>query len=283
MASQRKSIANFFCRHLVGLSVLVRERSGGKREQGEVLSCFVMEVGDRWFLITAGHCVDHLRAVCASAKFQKVEFCLYDGWTSLNPRTLIPFNFAELRSYSIDLDDLGIDIGVIEIDPLLRRTLEKGGIVALGPSLWRSVPEKLQAHVLVGQPSELLRPRHVGGRLMDLTVDPVALFVKECEAPESMVKLVPRFYAKVPDEIRMTNGEVLDDIAGMSGGPIFGFQERPDGQLVYYLVAVQGSWSTKHRVIAAAPAWLVGEALSLAVASGKESALAEMFDVSGRF
>lgn len=269
MALVGKNIAEFFCRHLVGLSVLVREAAGEKRELGEVLSCFVMEVGDRWFLITAGHCVEHLKAVSSSAEFDKVEFGLYDGWTSLHPRTLIPFNFRDARSYSVDRDDLGLDFGVIEVEPLLRRTLEKGGIVALGPSLWNTVPENLLGYVVVGQPSELLRPTHDGARLVDLKVDPLVLSLKECVAPESMVKPLPRFYATLADEVRLSDGNVLTDVAGMSGGPIFGFHQRDDGQLAYYLVAVQGSWNAKLRVIAGARAPWVGRALALAVSSDR--------------
>lgn len=278
MGLQGKRIAESFCRHLVGLSVLVRETCGARRELGDVLTCFVMEVGERWFLVTAGHCVAHMKRLQTCSDYEVLGCGLYDGWASWS-RHLVPFNFADSRCHFVDDDDLGLDIGVIEVEPLLRRTLEKGGIVPLGPSLWNAVPEKLIGHVMVGQPSELLRATHDGARLVDFKVDPVVLSVEECEPPEDMRKPLPRFYAKVADDIRLTDGEVLSDIAGMSGGPVFGFQQRPDGQLVCYLVAVQGSWSTKHRVIAAARAWWVGQALALAVESGRDSALAEIFNV----
>lgn len=100
MALQGKSIAEFFCRHLVALSVLVRETGGQRRELGEVLSCFAMQVTDRWFLVTAGHFIEHLKELYACSNYEVLDCGLYDGWTPVRSRTLIPFNFADVRAYS---------------------------------------------------------------------------------------------------------------------------------------------------------------------------------------
>ncbi|MBL8918112.1 MAG: hypothetical protein JNJ54_04555 [Myxococcaceae bacterium] len=277
--AEKRSFVEFLCRHLVGLSVLVRETGGERKEQTEVWTCFVMEVLGRWFLVSAGHCVRRMESILTATNYEVLEWGLYDGWASWSRHSLVPFNFADARRYFVDDDELGLDVGVIEVDPLLQRTLAAGGIEPLTPTTWLNPPETFLRHFMVGQPSELIRRVHEGPRLADCRLGPAMLAVEECPPPESMVKPVPRFYAKVAGPMEFKDGTVLSDLDGMSGGPIFGFHQRPDGQFAYYLVAVQGSWSEKHNVVAAARASWVGHALALAVDSGEPNALAEIFTV----
>jgi hypothetical protein len=51
----------------------------------------------------------------------------------------------------------------------------------------------------------------------------------------------------------------IDDIAGMSGGPIYGFRKNDDGQWVYHVVALQSRWRKTSRVIFGCPVPLFAE------------------------
>lgn len=88
--------------------------------------------------------------------------------------------------------------------------------------------------------------RHIRGR------PPLLRLERTSTPPEVLIARHPRFYGKILSMVG-NDGErqiVLEDINGMSGGPIFGLRLK-GGDLDDRLVAVQGSWGAQSRVVAA--------------------------------
>ena len=72
------------------------------------------------------------------------------------------------------------------------------------------------------------------------------------DPPHVLRTTTERFYAHVPwVEAPPEHAELeLDDIAGMSGGPIFAVRNPDSNAAEYWLIAVQSSWLPGRRVLA---------------------------------
>lgn len=247
----------FFCQHLVAIALVVEDESGNR--QADAYTCFVLEVRGVWVLATAGHVVERLDAILASAKLKVVECSLYDGWSGRHGGgdAKVPFNLSDAVRVGIDDDRQGIDVGLIGVPPLVRRTLEANGIVALSERTWRNVPDDLEVHFIIGLPQELIENIKAGDRLTHLAFEPVLVRVVACDAPAVMAKPTRRFYGKIPGALEDGG---ISDIEGMSGGPIIGMRSR-DGELRYFLVAIQSGWRKDLQVIAGNYAVAVADSL----------------------
>lgn len=267
MAIDGPNIARFFCKHLVGICLALRERNDNRTEYSDFTSAFVMKVEGRWLLVTAGHCLRRLEDLHNSGNYEITACGLYDGWTPRGPSDPIPFRYTDsVRDY-VDDEELGLDIGFIELPPLLARTLSAGGVEPLGPEHWATADEGFVGYVVLGQPTELYQVIRRGENVVDARVDPVLISLTKCEPPANMIKPAARFYGQLAPQTRFSDGGALNDIDGMSGGPIFGLRQHASGKLTYSLIAVQGSWNRSHRVVAGARAWWLAASLMAALES----------------
>lgn len=78
-----------------------------------------------------------------------------------------------------------------------------------------------------------------------MTLDPVA----PAQAPEVLRKgRIPRAFFRIMEGLDDIESHI-QDIGGMSGGPVFG-ASKTDGEYRYWLVGLQSSWEPSSRVIA---------------------------------
>jgi len=148
----------------------------------------------------------------------------------------------------MDADD---DFGLIIIDDLTRRNLEANNIVPLTEQVWHQQPEKPDAFMLIGVPSELARPSCPVTNL----VSAMLLIDEATERPAELKEtMADRWYGQVH-----LPKQGLADIDGMSGGPIFSIAAGPDGRPKYWLHAVQSAWHRPSRAVAACPTRMLGQ------------------------
>jgi hypothetical protein len=240
-ASER--FKRFMSRHLVALvgDYTSFNTDGSELHRGMfAITGFVIEFVDRWFWVTAGHRLqDELDGPIRNGylKIQNTAFADYFGIDAQNYNTLC-YTYEPECGFYIDDSEEGLDFGLIAIPDLYRTAMEKNGILAISRSHWTNQPEADFTHYkMLGLPAHLKEDS-------ERTIV-VAMIAVEALPPEEWQQYSEdvRFIGRIPADVQITN------IEGMSGGPIFGFRQLPDGQWSYHIVALQSRWIASKRVI----------------------------------
>src|SRR5260370_35592646 len=110
-----------------------------------VVSTFVMEVSNNWFLITAGHCINEIEEVKKQGgEIVKCELIDYLGSATIDRNPIIlPYSqlgAISLLNYDSNLSDKSLDYGIIPLRPLYVEALKKNGIRPLTELFWRDLP-----------------------------------------------------------------------------------------------------------------------------------------------
>jgi hypothetical protein len=238
------------CRHFVALAGAYCPIDSAGKQCGEeafyFYSAFVCKLHDAWFLVTAGHSIEHFLERIKRKQISITVNWLIDyfgeGATSRQP---IPFNLLDHKIYYIHDDTLRIDGAAILITYNDQQLLEANGIKPLGPAHW-VVPEEdiPSGYVLLGLPEERTHTVHAGNTIRGLAKI-VLLPIKRLEDDQSCP--LSRFQGAL-DPL-----ESLSTVVGMSGGPIFACVDK-DGEVFYYAVAIQSGWDeATRRTIYACP------------------------------
>jgi hypothetical protein len=244
----------FLLKHLVPI-LFVFEEDGQQR--AFVVTAFVLSVGDQWFLVTAGHCIGEVNDYISSLGWKLKRCCLLDSChLGVGSFDGVPFIYDDADWVRTDKQDIGLDYGILVLPPYYRSLLEKNGIQALSEEAWSSPPNDPDCYFLLGIPKELVE--------VDLDAEcakivPVLYGVERLhKQPEGFKETqVPRFYGRIRLDEAMTS------IKGVSGGPIFAFQQDEQARLRYWLVALQSRWLNQSYRIAACPTRILGQALAV--------------------
>ena len=241
-------IARFFNKHLVPMLFTVQDNTGSRQF---IVSAFALSIMDQWFLITAGHCLRQIEEL--QSKGTEITSCaLVDtiGTDAIHKDT-IPFAYENASPQYLS-EDLHYDYGVIPLSSYYRHLLEANSVQSLTEEVWEKQPDEFDFYKLLGVPYELLEitPEYVYLPTTLLNVEPTN------EWPNGIAKTsAPQFIGKI------TLGKGLTNIAGTSGGPIFGFRENPPGKLKYWLVALQSRWFSMSRIVIGCPTKPLGQFL----------------------
>ncbi len=235
----------FFMQHVVALNVAC-DLADGKRVR-DVFTSFVLEIWGQWLLVTAGHSLAKLYTILPERK--NVETSLFDAWHGGAHPLPVPFPLLDERHFALDKG--GLDLGLVHLAPFYRHQLEANGIKAFDESTWRRPPPDILGHALLGLPDQFTEQLTTTGGFPALSVRPTLIPVRRIDPPPEMATKFPRFYGQLSRRlVNEHTGASLDDMQGLSGGPIVGFKPYPDGQVRYFLVAVQSGWRRDLRVVA---------------------------------
>jgi hypothetical protein len=254
--------------HFVAMTWLDVPKSNPKGdrtgERSSIVSGFIMSVSGYWFWVTAGHiCADLKSLPSANRKIIQAKF-LDSPHLPHSGQNHVPFPVDYIEHIQhIYNEDSGIDYGVIILRPNTTALLHAGGVIPLSEDYWKDIPENLGPFLLLGIPSMLTK---VNASLTShhVSISPgIAPLRFEPNPPIDLESKIPRFYARLIDttDDGKPNGTPLDDIDGMSGGPIFGLRTTDGDQIEYYLVAMQSSWFKGLRMICGCLAARLGEAI----------------------
>jgi hypothetical protein len=238
-------------RHFVTLSCV--QMIDGSKEKVLVFSGFVAQARGEWFYVTAGHIIRDIRlAMEAGAKFDVWRF----GDQTAGHRfgdAGIPLDFDHAPWLVLNDDENGLDYAVMHIDGLYRQQLEVGGVVPIGNNSWGTHLDEHDHWALVGIPAESVAydaRTMIGARFVVIPVETVG------EPAGAGDKAKNQFYARLKDE----SPRKIEDIDGMSGGPIFAMKKEC-ADMYYSVIGVQSGWYRESRVIAACPFSSLGKAL----------------------
>lgn len=223
-------------RHLVSLVIKywhVDEK--GKQSDGPFVTASsgtILSIANMWFYVTAGHVIRDLNKLTTHSKV-KLENTFFIDSLGFDARHTnnIPFNYNE--SYRSWTFENGMDFGLIVLGPNERRLMQANGIVPVPVTDWLLHDiDKCNAFALLGIPHQYvkLEKRETEG----LMTGTVLMSLKRMKRlPRGAEKTpIKRFVAKI---MKIGN---LQSIEGMSGGPIFGFEQRGD-QYYGHIIAIQ--------------------------------------------
>ncbi len=238
-------IITFYLQHMVALNVAWEGPDGVP--QRDAYACFVLEVRGEWFLVTAGHSLADLYS--ALPKYRRVQCSLFDAWHKRASRVPVPFPLLEAKHFLVDED--GLDLGVVHLESHFRRMLAANGIRAFDEKAWRHPPDDmLLRYALIGFPEQFIERQVTSSGSVQLSVNPTLIYLERVDPPPEMSKPFPCFYGKLPDRLYNEHtGASLDEMTGFSGGPILGFSVNNEGQMKYFLVALQSAWRRDLRVL----------------------------------
>lgn len=223
-------------------------------------SCFVVEIEGLWFLCTAGHVINGLKAAQENG-IALTEFRLQDKLAGNDHPFGVPYAFDLGDWMVIDDDAIGVDFAAEPLSALFVANLRVGGVKAIEEMAWGPPPLDLyKPWLLAGIPSET--HTHVGNKhIVKLTIVPL----QPSAAPPSSAPLATteKVFGKLVERPDI-DGASVNDIDGMSGAPVFGIKEV-DGVLRYWLIGVQSSWYPTSRVVAFCPMSYLLDALKVGI------------------
>lgn len=237
-------------RHVVAIAGtyrLIDEQ--GKTENEDrffAIAVCIFAVADKWFLITAGHCVDEYRELAKSQRAVITGRVLVDYFgTGAQHHYPIPYDLESEECSHLDVD--GVDFAVIQVSPLLRQQLEANGNIPLTPASWAKPDDRpFDSFFVYGFPAERTDALEIAGRpggIIQADLMPVR------RLGDDKSHRFPRFRAEIVDR-----GD-LASVKGFSGGPVLGMISGEE-QTQYYVVAIQSSWD-KVQVIFGCPIYVI--------------------------
>lgn len=260
-------ILAFFCEHLVSFCWYEGKADAQGNPITEPPFCmasgFILQVGDDWWLVTAGHVFTDYRKRCKDYDTQAFNPRLVDLWgakRASHPAPQIPFDFFDdaLNPIVVYDREKGLDYALIRIPYLQRQALQQT-IDPFDRSTWANQgTEPFDRFIVLGSPNELKHQYRWSERDRDVVsshLEPVAIFVDETDSDAAGIDPTthPQFIGKLNPLSDVQN------IGGMSGGPILGFRKDSDGRLWYFPVAIQSRWLTQSRIIVGTRVPIVGE------------------------
>jgi hypothetical protein len=256
-----KAFMKFMGRHLVVMTGLYESYKDGKLFHTGIFafSGFILNLHDRIFWITAGHCLADKFDVPikdGTLKILTCGFADYFGDKVINADP-IPYSYAPGNAFYIDDDTRGLDFAAIPLPDLTVKALIANGVKAIGRENWISQTDLTFEHYkIMGVPTHLTECQvSPSGRVVS-GIQPAMITIDRVD-PNSIPGPLPDkwFVGQIPDDVK------IQSIEGMSGGPIYGFRQKTEGQWLYYVVALQSRWRLKERITFGCSAPLFAEML----------------------
>lgn len=245
---------DFLCNHLVALigtfnPVDADGQPTGWPEPFIAAGCILSFRGE-WGWLTAGHILGSIENKLKNPQIKGL-FRLADTFgPNANNHLQIPFDYESAEKSFIDDDEAGLDYGLIALSTLHKEQMEKNHIQPITEQDWMSLNNiefdqcfmlGFTKHFISYEPQQSPNDSHI-----QASVQPVVIPITKLDPPpEEFRTTYPRFVGKINDNFS------LDDIRGMSGGPIFGFGKKEQNR--YWIVAIQSSWLPTRRVIFGCP------------------------------
>jgi hypothetical protein len=244
--NRRTEMLEFFCRHLVGLSVTYRHKNAedaAKPPRFSIGSGTLISIHGSICFLTAGHVLEELDKLRNHDQVEIESAALVDtlGWKRVSD-VPIPFDLKNAPLFYIYNKEDGLDFGVITLEPHHVGLLAKNGVIALTEERWaQQHTVQFDGFAMLGFPEEFTSQRVSASG--DGMLSPVIFGIRRLgSAPEDRAPTrYPQFVGQLDPELP------LKSVAGMSGGPIFGFRYK-DQELRYWVVALQSTWDRQRRI-----------------------------------
>jgi hypothetical protein len=263
-----EEFVRFFSRHLVSLAGWYRVENTKEDGLGQIqffsYSGFILSIQGFWCLATAGHILNDLEQHLRDNSIRVIKYALLDDFgPNVISHDPIPFDYTKAPKYYIHDMEAGLDFALIGLGAYYQGLLEANGIVPVSKENWEKQNEvEFGYHMMLGLPQKLIESstrKKQGTVHYDVSVRPITIDIEKLYKVPVGVKETsyPRFMGKVNDTLS------LNDITGMSGGPILGFNKKGDK---YWIVAIQSSLLPERNIIFGCPIPLIANLVEKMVA-----------------
>ncbi len=244
--------ADKMSKSLVGLHVLY-EKDG---KNYDIVYSGVLVLHDKYCVwITAGHLIDELSMIREDADVHHLRGAWLDKATD-TPFSCVPTPMHELTGGKVN--NPGVDFGFIVIPAAVARPLLNSiAVEPMTESRWRGCDSEFtEGYMMMGFPRSLVHTNWAetnGGLSSTTTFTPVALPIELVEDlgedansyDQSFWGHKTAFYGRVLEPSPTPAN--IQDIKGMSGGPIFSVRREGNG-VRCHLFALQSSWLPDSRI-----------------------------------
>jgi hypothetical protein len=247
-----EKLATYLCKHLLGLAIWFQPLDAEGNPFGDVefycYSASIISINGVWNILTAGHIIERIENSINSKASKLLEIQLIDTLgTNSRKGVSFPFDYKNALKFFIHNDEKGIDFGLILLNEMYASLLQKNGVIPLTESnLYHGNHPLIDKFWMLGIPKMLIKQYkiQIDQKHYKITgqVSPAVIGVKrnfEYRSEEGCES--PYFVGDLAD-----SGYQIDDIDGMSGGPIIGFSEDLKR---YWIFAIQSNWLRYSRVI----------------------------------
>lgn len=249
----------------------------GSKHQFTIYTGVLFRHGQTIVWLTAGHAVEELIGLLSSQTFKPSVVSWLDGYDVANAEGV------QLHRIDIPMKswrDSGLDIGVILPSLLdIGNLLMNDKVQPINATVWKNLhPANPEGYYAIGIPrpwtAHSQSPAPNKKVLHSVKADLACLPLSEVPPPPELAHILEwtdpeAFYGKILPFSDDPAFEV-DDVKGMSGGPILSVEREPDGRIGCSLVGVIQSWAPSQSIIRAEPihkiakvieAWLVEQNL----------------------
>lgn len=208
----------------------------------------LLGIGEVYVWLTAGHCLkDHLDKPIRKGTLKIIDggFADFFGLNAEDKKHRIPYTYNAGDGFYIEDDDRGLDFGFVPLDSLTVMCFLKNGVKPVGPGDWLTERDTQFDHYkMYGIPAYLTKfDRTAGGRPYG-GIQPAMVAVEPVDRMGDGNQLSPEWFVG-----RLHPDAPIIDIAGMSGGPIYGFTRLEASRWTYKIVALQSRWFERPRTI----------------------------------
>ena len=264
-AQSASALVERFKFHLLGLLIGGYGRSGWEHE---VYSGFLLDRNDNLLWVTAGHVVDRVFAIQESLDFQ-ISVMAWLDWYEKPGATGVPVHDRSLEMKSWKAE--GLDLGVVSI-----RGLDAGNLRAnpkvrpVEEQIWKNLNEaSIEGYYLIGFPEAWTdirsRPAGEGKTRRSIRADIACLPVEELPRIEDhegsgTEGSSDQFRGRIMPYLDLPDFDV-QDIGGMSGGPILAVERTEIGQIAYRIAGLVSTWRSSDQQIQIVPIHLIVSAI----------------------
>lgn len=265
-ANSADALIRWFQRNIIGL--LIAGLSEGQF-QYSVYTGFLLRHRDHLLWLTAGHVVDEIESILSSKGFKPSRICWLDDYDNQNANAvLVHRKNMEMRSWKNENLDFGIIVpSLLDVGNLLSNNK----VEVIEESIWKGLNQaEPEGYYAIGYP----RPwtRHTPNRVSDkqilhsIEADLAILPIEQIPAPQDLADSESwsddtAFYGKILPYKDFPEFDV-EEVKGMSGGPILSVERDPSGRIRYRLVGIIQSWFRSKAIIRAEPIDRIAQAIS---------------------
>lgn len=264
-AQSASALVEWFKFHLLGLLIGGYGRSGWEHE---VYSGFLLDRSDALLWVTAGHVIDKVSAIQESPDFQ-ISVMTWLDWYEKPGAEGVRVHDRSLEMTSWKAEDL--DLGVVVIGGLDAGNLRANPEVRpVDEQIWKNLSEaRIEGYYLIGFPQGWTdirsSPAGEGRTRRSIRADIACLPVEELPRKEGHQRggtegSSDQFRGRVMPYLDLPEFDV-QDIAGMSGGPILAVERTEIGQIAYRLAGLVSTWRSSDQQIQIVPIHLIVSAI----------------------